>query len=653
MKTFAYFLIILFLMLFNSIDAGTMGSVDDERRDKNWDWHSDPNMKIDLNFHGGKVYNFTLPWNESGSFIFPIFYNKEGRDKYDIYPSQGWKLFLRDLGNENHSTSYPYFILYNEYHGILRYIYYGAKKAETSYILATLYLNNKEYTPFGRIDKNSPVFELGYLNNCGYIDDLADADVLEEIHVLGVYAPYQWNYVDFDVSGYDPDIGSKIFNAGISIETLRNFDKNEIENAEYLESTLFNTSRGLVYNQLEGANPAGFYENNVYPFQNMRIKYQNVKQAQNAFAEWALGNKDTKTWYTDNILSIAETTLYDQWIPAMAPFATLYKFLKGGGSPDNSLLPRTFSGLPTEIAFPENTSTGQGLYSLFFYLPGCVLPDTLFAVTSNTLPLYDKPLGIFNMFSKPQVDHTCKIKSIRKNKDNNLYTTQYDDYFKINGDLSFVINPYVFDTNKSTVKFSFVSTEQDISSFKVTSNSDPDDEYRKTFHYVNSAQVETENPFQLPTHATGEKALQTVKAAILAELVPYNAGPDFVPVQIVKTFDIEIKNIVNSDSTILDSLNTNLVNNESLFSLTQNYPNPFNPVTTIPFILFKPAKVEIRIYNIRGREIALLTNRHYDTGQHSVQFNAASYPSGIYLIQADIKTQQTSQTLTRKISLVK
>ncbi len=653
MKSIAYFLIILFLMLVNSIEAGTMGSIDDERRDKNWDWYSDPNLKIDLYYPGKEQLNMSLPWNDAGSFIFPIFFNAEGRDKYDIYPSQGWKLFLRDFGNENTSSIYPLLLLYNEYQGILRYIYYGTKKAETSYILATLYLYNSEFSRYGRPDKTTPLFELSYLNNCGFVKDYTDADVLEEIHVLGVYAPYQWNYVDFDVSGYDPDIGTKIFSAGISIETLRNFDQNNIENAEYLESTLFNTYSGLVNNQLEGANPAGRLENSIHPFKNMRIKYQNVEQAQNAFAEWALGNKDSKTWYADDILSIAETTLCDKWIPAMAPFATLYKFLKGGGSPDNSLLPRTFSGLPTEITFPENTSLGQGLYSLFFYLPGCVLPDTLFAAQSNALPLYDKPLGIFNMVSKPQVDHTCKIKSVRKNKDNNLYTTQYDDFFKINGDLPFVINPYIFDTSKSTVKFSFVSTEQDISSFKATSNSDPDDEYRQTFHYVNSAQVETENPFQLPTHATGQKALQSVKAAIFAELVPHNAGPDFVPVQIVKTFNIEIKNIVKSDSTILDSLNTNLVNNESLFSLTQNYPNPFNPVTTIPFILFKPAKVEIRILNIRGREIALLTNRHYDTGQHSVQFNAASYPSGIYLIQADIKTQQTSQTLTRKISLVK
>ena len=72
------------------------------------------------------------------------------------------------------------------------------------------------------------------------------------------------------------------------------------------------------------------------------------------------------------------------------------------------------------------------------------------------------------------------------------------------------------------------------------------------------------------------------------------------------------------------------------YELRQNYPNPFNPSTTIEFALPVATQVELTIYDVTGRQVALLLNDVRAAGRHTVQFNATSMPSGLYfyVIQA-------------------
>jgi hypothetical protein len=67
------------------------------------------------------------------------------------------------------------------------------------------------------------------------------------------------------------------------------------------------------------------------------------------------------------------------------------------------------------------------------------------------------------------------------------------------------------------------------------------------------------------------------------------------------------------------------------FELFQNYPNPFNPSTTIPFAVATTGPVTLRIFDILGREAVLLLNRDMPAGYHSLDWNAAGYPTGVYL----------------------
>lgn len=66
------------------------------------------------------------------------------------------------------------------------------------------------------------------------------------------------------------------------------------------------------------------------------------------------------------------------------------------------------------------------------------------------------------------------------------------------------------------------------------------------------------------------------------------------------------------------------------FTLFQNYPNPSNPSTTINYELATNSLVALKVFDVVGREILTLVNEHQTAGSHSVRFNGANLPSGVY-----------------------
>jgi hypothetical protein len=74
--------------------------------------------------------------------------------------------------------------------------------------------------------------------------------------------------------------------------------------------------------------------------------------------------------------------------------------------------------------------------------------------------------------------------------------------------------------------------------------------------------------------------------------------------------------------------------------LEPNYPNPFNPVTTIQFALPGSSKVDVRVFDMLGRQVATLANGQYQAGWHQVRFDASTLASGVYFYQ--LKTPQAS-----------
>jgi hypothetical protein len=73
--------------------------------------------------------------------------------------------------------------------------------------------------------------------------------------------------------------------------------------------------------------------------------------------------------------------------------------------------------------------------------------------------------------------------------------------------------------------------------------------------------------------------------------------------------------------------------------LLQNYPNPFNPSTTIRYALPGSAQVTLKVFDVLGREVALLADGVRTAGQHEVQFTAGHLSSGVYVYQLRVRLQ--------------
>ena len=110
----------------------------------------------------------------------------------------------------------------------------------------------------------------------------------------------------------------------------------------------------------------------------------------------------------------------------------------------------------------------------------------------------------------------------------------------------------------------------------------------------------------------------------------YNSGADnlnLTGIKISVTYNLNVDDI-NRDQPALTSYN-----------LYQNYPNPFNPSTIIRYQIPKPGLVQLKVYDILGRDAATLVNEYQTAGEHSVQFSAddkqqttnhRQFSSGVY-----------------------
>jgi hypothetical protein len=85
------------------------------------------------------------------------------------------------------------------------------------------------------------------------------------------------------------------------------------------------------------------------------------------------------------------------------------------------------------------------------------------------------------------------------------------------------------------------------------------------------------------------------------------------------------------------------------YVLNQNYPNPFNPVTNIKFSIPEKTFTELKIYDVNGRELAVLKSQILQKGDYEFQWNAISFPSGVYFYK--LTTENFIQT--KKMILIK
>jgi Peptidase family C25/Secretion system C-terminal sorting domain len=113
--------------------------------------------------------------------------------------------------------------------------------------------------------------------------------------------------------------------------------------------------------------------------------------------------------------------------------------------------------------------------------------------------------------------------------------------------------------------------------------------------------------------------------------------------------ELELSN--NSGAVYKVTLIKNLQPLETIktFNLENNYPNPFNPTTTIRYALPEDGRVQVKIFDVLGREVALLVDGYLAKGYHTVEWNGIGAASGIYFYSV----RYNDKTFYKKMLLLK
>ncbi len=106
--------------------------------------------------------------------------------------------------------------------------------------------------------------------------------------------------------------------------------------------------------------------------------------------------------------------------------------------------------------------------------------------------------------------------------------------------------------------------------------------------------------------------------------------------------------IANVNCPVVMVENATAVNNlqNAPLQLEQNYPNPFSGSTEIRFSTDKNEKITLSVYNIHGKQIAVLLNRSLQPGEYSVNWNAQNEAAGIYFYSISLGRYHETKKMT-------
>ncbi len=84
----------------------------------------------------------------------------------------------------------------------------------------------------------------------------------------------------------------------------------------------------------------------------------------------------------------------------------------------------------------------------------------------------------------------------------------------------------------------------------------------------------------------------------------------------------------------------------SIMELHQNYPNPFNPSTIIGYSLPEQTNIELAVFDLLGRRVAVLADGDQLAGRYEVTFNASGLVSGLYIYRLRAGTEVRTGRMT-------
>ena len=348
----------------------------DGNRDAAWDWTQ--NNTYTLYADSGPV-SVQLPYYSGSGPAAADLNVSSGRD---IYPADGWVLVVRHFGSPSFSVNLPYFMLYNKYRGILRLYYWSTLSTPVTRAVGMLSFQQSTNTAaLMTFSGPDPEYVTSYNPRKAQL-------------AIGKMEFHQWSYFDFDLSGYDPGLASKT-DPTLSFKIVGVQDSDIVAQGTIQTDTGTTTasnpdsSNGLK-NVINGA---------ITAYEKPAQRYKQIVDAQAKYTEMA--NNNPNTWWGKYLKSIG-TLGATPWLKALGPVVGFIEGILGfgsssGGGPTPLLINAT-------VKLNGNITTQTSFYSILLRVPGSLHADPANDASANILPLYDRPLGIFNLLAAPTVE---------------------------------------------------------------------------------------------------------------------------------------------------------------------------------------------------------------------------------------------------------
>ena len=124
------------------------------------------------------------------------------------------------------------------------------------------------------------------------------------------------------------------------------------------------------------------------------------------------------------------------------------------------------------------------------------------------------------------------------------------------------------------------------------------------------------------------------------------------------TFDTNIDSlqtsVINEYTNLNDYANVNatsqslsIANTVTTTGLSDAYPNPFNPTTQIQYQLPANARVTLKIFDVLGREVAVLVDGMKSAGSYTANFDGSRLASGMYFARLIVNPSDGSKPLVQ------
>ena len=335
---------------------------DDPNRDADWDWTEDVTYTLYYRAQEGSTSapNVELPYYTNiGPAGTDLTINRDFRRE------DGWVLLYRDFGTETRPAILPMYLLYNRFRGLVRWFYFNTlDESPNSYAIGTI----TQGTP----SRAAAVFNFGEENY--FLNDFDEALVVSTTHAIEHLV---WNYVDFPIIGYDDNLPTDAaLDFKLSTVNKSNFTLDgTISLDQVLEKGHVSTSKRLFNSLKEGFQ---FYKTADGVREDLQKKVDDPK--------------NSRKWWKP-LVEDALSGPVGAVAPELAAVVGVAKAFFGS----TQVMPLKFAG---ELQLTGTIEGVADLHSFQLRMPGA--PRTLPDEEVDGLPLYDLPLGLFNLIKKPR-----------------------------------------------------------------------------------------------------------------------------------------------------------------------------------------------------------------------------------------------------------